>query len=569
MKMRVIVAVTLGALAAVGTAQAAVTQPNPNPQMDNNRALIKASREVKNVLSAYRTFELARFEEHLEIARIASPSRQEYYRAKELYDRLKEAGFDESNLVFTGKNNSGIMPGAAVQQVDGLKVYQTCAIIPGTWAGATDGTNGVYARPKVVIEGHIDTVNPSAIPGFDPVAKPDPWYFEPVKMQPVWDSVNNRISPVVETPAELAAITKELAFDANGKIVRNADYDEAIKSYDSLSGDGSNWTDEQKSAYRLYVPGYSDAIGNSIGVYHLAKLFKVYSVKPVHDIWFCFTAGEEGRGNLAGMKQLYGYNQDNAATNPADNGKNKLNIVANLSIDGGTMTVHYLGSYRYEINYKGVNSAKEAAKRIAQIADVKSPSETGDATERTTYTVGIAYQKDDGSTSFEIDMRSPVVPVLNMMKERLYPKFGVGETVDGVEIQSLWFGDRPAHQRADELLATDPLIYAAWVTRDNPNATIPSSSSSLNDNVPGAINVPSVNMNMGATAAGGGNHAFNEWGIRGSLDTEMDNTTRVVETLLMVSGLMDRYGNTIVPAAYGDVAPRHTNEVWDKEDIWN
>jgi acetylornithine deacetylase/succinyl-diaminopimelate desuccinylase-like protein len=578
MKMKVIAACLSGLFFAPG-GFAAVTTPDPNPTMDGYLTAIAADAGVQAVISQFLSENEERFIEHMEITRIASPSRQEYYRAKELYDRLKAFGFTDDELIYTGKDNSGILPGAAVQQVDGLKVYMTCAIIKGAWNGATDGTGGVYARPKVVIEGHIDTVNPAEIPDFDPDKKPNvaDAYFEPIKMQPIYE--NGAATTVIEDRAQLAAIEKELNFDANGKIIKDANYDIAKITYNTSfgSGDGSTWDAAMKAAYRLYVPGYADAMGNTIGVYHMAKLFKTNNVKPVYDVWFCGTAGEEGRGNLAGMKQLYGYNQDNAAADPADNGKNKLNIVANLSIDGGNGTFNYLGSYRYEVNYKGTdlavdNGAREAARRIARLADVKSPSEDGTTTNRTTYTVGIAYKKDDGSTSFEIDMRSPVVPDLNEMKSRLYPKFGSGTTTsEGVEIKELWYGDRPAHVHPDDLVRTDPMIYAIWKARGmvfGSSGTLSSSSSSLNDNIPAAMNIPTSNLNIHATSATGGNHAFNEWGIRGNPTTEVNNMTRVLYSLLAVAGLADSTGATIVPAAYGPVAPGHVNDVWDSEDIW-
>jgi acetylornithine deacetylase/succinyl-diaminopimelate desuccinylase-like protein len=562
MQLKVVTASFLGLWAFAGFAQQQVGDLAPNPTLDGYLAAIESDTRVQQVLQDYHDEADNRFKEHMEVVRIASPSRQEYYRAKELYDRLIAFGFADSDLVFTGKNNSGIMPGSAVQQVDGLKVYQTCAVIPGTWTGATDGANGIYARPKVVIEGHIDTVNPSEIPGFDPDAKPLPWYYEPVKMQPAGD-------PLASTAAELAAIPKELNFDANGKVVEDANWTAAKTRFTNLNDAAQN------GGHRIYVPGYSDAINNTIGVYHLAKLFKTHDIKPVHDIWFCFTAGEEGRGNLAGMKQLYGYNQDNAAAIPADNGRNKLNIVANLSIDGGNMTMQFLGSYRYEVNYKGINGAREASRRIGRIAEVYSPSDDGTSTQKTTYTVGIAYKKDDGSTSFEIDMRAPQVPALNEMKSRLYPKFGVGTTTeDGVEIAQLWYGDRPAHIVDEAYVRSDPLIYAAWKTRCNVFGacsrlpTTENDASSVNDNIPAAINIPTLNLNLGVTAAGGGGHAFNEWGVRGSQATEDNNVKRVLYTLLAVSGLASTSGAEIVPAAYPPKAPGHTNEVWDSETIW-
>ena len=54
---------------------------------------------------------------------------------------------------------------------------------------------------------------------------------------------------------------------------------------------------------RIYVPGYSDAMGNTSSLFTLARLFQKNNIKPVYDLWICGTAGEEGKGNLAGMKQ--------------------------------------------------------------------------------------------------------------------------------------------------------------------------------------------------------------------------------------------------------------------------
>ncbi|MDR0587444.1 MAG: peptidase M20 [Burkholderiales bacterium] len=566
MQLKILTAGLLCAWSSIGLAQP--LQPDPNPVMDAYITAVESDPAVQAVIRQYMAEEEDRFKEHMEITRIASPSRQEYYRAIEMYRRLKTFGFADDELVSTALNNSGVMPGAAVQQVDGLKVYQTCAIVQGSWSGATDGTGGIYARPKVVLEGHIDTVNPSQIPDFNPDAKPDPYYYEPVKLQPYWDAAANKATVLVETPAELKALPDALSFDANGRIIDDASYQKAVQRY-------ANTALANSAAQRIYVPGYSDAIGNTIGVYWLAKMFKANHVKPVYDVWFCFTAGEEGRGNLAGMKQLYGYNQDHAAIDPADNGKNKLNIVANISIDGGSGTFNFLGSYRYEVNYKGGNKnagAREAARRIAKIADVKSPREEGATTDNTTYTVGIAYPKDDGSTSFEIDMRSPQVPSLNMLKDKLYPIFGVGDTTaNGVKIQQLWYGDRPAHVHPESLATTDPMIYANWKIRCGTNcgnSFLSTSSSSLNDNIPAAMNIPTLNLNLHSTAAGGGGHAFNEWGIRGSLVNDQTNVERVLTLLLVVAGLNDGNGAEIVPPAYPALAPKHDNTVWDQENIW-
>ena len=105
---------------------------------------------------------------------------------------------------------------------------------------------------------------------------------------------------------------------------------------------------KKKGGYRIYVPGFEDAMINTVAVMQTAKLMKKHNIRPVYDIWVCGTTGEEGKGTLCGMKQLYGYSQE------AGKGNNALNIVANFGADStmpGDAIVNYIGSYRFEIKY--------------------------------------------------------------------------------------------------------------------------------------------------------------------------------------------------------------------------
>ena len=60
---------------------------------------------------------------------------------------------------------------------------------------------------------------------------------------------------------------------------------------------------------RIYVPGYGDMMSSTANAFVLAAAMKKHNIRPVYDIWICGSAGEEGKGNLAGMKQLYGFDQ--------------------------------------------------------------------------------------------------------------------------------------------------------------------------------------------------------------------------------------------------------------------
>jgi hypothetical protein len=141
----------------------------------------------------------------------------------------------------------------------------------------------------VLVEGHIDVVNPEELP-----KSGDPSIH--IKLQPY-------AQPVVATPEELAAIPDELSFDARGRIVENDKYATASKVFANAK------EAEVGGGVRIYVPGYGDMMPSTSNAFVLAAAMKKHNIKPVYDIWICGSAGEEGKGNLAGMKQLYGFDQ--------------------------------------------------------------------------------------------------------------------------------------------------------------------------------------------------------------------------------------------------------------------
>ncbi|WP_277030848.1 peptidase M20 [Turicimonas muris] len=506
-----------------------------------------------------------RFNTHMEVVRIASPSRFELRRQEELMRRfVQEWGIDEKNVM---SRVGGNLPGAGLQKVDGLPVYNACVRIPGTYSQTAGAQTYAGQGPKVLLEGHIDTVNPPVLP---PKDKP----YMPIKLQ-------KADSPLVKTPQELAAIPDELHFDKNGKIIEDENYQKAYKRYASLDDAIA------KGGYRLYVPGYNDAMINTAAVMQIAQILTKYKVKPVYDLWVCGTAGEEGKGNLAGMKQLYGYSQDTGK------GNNALNFVANISADStrpGSGAVNYLGSYRFEIKYiepKGVKagaqqpSALMAMNRaVAAIADLKTPYDLDKKAERTTYTVGVGEctKAPEGGRSEEctlmVDMRSPTPEPLLAIRSKIEPKFQEAMDAENakfglkkgdpkaVKMELVWFGDRPAHRRTNY---DDPVVQIHWQAADtvgiDQRKALAEGASSLNDNVPAAVGVPTININVGTPAAGGGGHTWYEWGIPGDGRAEGNRVYRMILMGLMAAGYNTADGKVVKPLL-DPMGKRTTEEVY-------
>ena len=91
------------------------------------------------------------------IQKIASPSREEFRRSAEIHKRLKtQWGFDDQDIM---TQVDGYLKGAGIQTVDGKPVYNVCVRIPGTYSKQNASRHYKGQYPKILIEGHIDTVS--------------------------------------------------------------------------------------------------------------------------------------------------------------------------------------------------------------------------------------------------------------------------------------------------------------------------------------------------------------------------------------------------------------------------
>ncbi|MGE0273608.1 MAG: peptidase M20, partial [Alphaproteobacteria bacterium] len=442
-------AVLLTAIAA-GASQQAARVPEEGTPAPIPPAMVAAADKIANDPQVLALLEdqsteaaaKARWNNFLELVRIPSPSRSEHVRAAEIHRRLvSDWGFSPDEVMTRA---DGIIPATDTNIVDGLPVYNACVVIKGSYSESADAQSYQGQFPKVLVEGHIDVVNPEELP---PASDP----FIHMRLQPF-------SQPVVATPQELAAIPDELAFDANGRVVEDERYATASRIFkdqkDAEAGGG----------VRIYVPGYGDMMASTSNAFILAAAMKKHKIKPVYDIWICGTAGEEGKGNLAGVKQLYGFDQK------AGTGSNPLNFVANFGLEGGGI-VNFIGSYRFEMKFKAPSprpdgpSAPEAmAAAIAKIADIKTVSELNEGAPRTTYTVGRASCEPPPapgmavpSCSLEVDMRSTRTETLNEIRGMIEPDFQAGVSAENarhgrrdgsgeaISLELMWFGLRPAY----------------------------------------------------------------------------------------------------------------------------
>lgn len=280
---------------------------------------------------------------------------------------------------------------------------------------------------------------------------------------------------------------------------------------DTVFPAGTDLTIREKDG-RLLAPGIGDDTRGLVEMLSMARALKAADIQTTGDIWFVATVGEEGLGNLRGVRALFRDHRD---------------LDGFITIDGnqpGRITYLAVGSHRYRVTYKGpgghsfsafgMPSAVHALGRaIAKVADLKTPSDP-----KTTFTVGTVSGGTSVNTiasqaTMDLDMRSVRMPqllevekaVMAALKEAAAEENARwGSQAISVDIQIV--GQRPAGaQRPDA-----PIVQAAMLAlRAVGLAPVLEQPGSTDANTPINLGIPAIAVGRGG--ANGRVHSIDEW----------------------------------------------------------
>ncbi len=280
---------------------------------------------------------------------------------------------------------------------------------------------------------------------------------------------------------------------------------------DTVFPEGTDLTSKEKDG-RLYAPGIGDDARGLAELLSLVRAFNATGIKTVGDIYFVGTVGEEGLGDLRGVKALFRDHKD---------------IDGFISIDGpipARITYLAVGSYRYRVTFRGpgghsfqafgLPSAIHAMGRaIAKIGDLQTPKAP-----KTTFTVGTvrggtSVNAIAGDAAMEVDMRSVENPPLLELRAAIMKAIGEavaeenarwGSDKIGVDIKLV--GDRPAGVQPPDA----PIMQAAVLaTRAVGLEPVLEEAASTDSNLPISLGIPASTIGRGGK--GGGQHALGEW----------------------------------------------------------
>tara|TARA_Y100000996_G_scaffold247332_1_gene194485 strand:- start:235 stop:1518 length:1284 start_codon:yes stop_codon:yes gene_type:complete len=266
----------------------------------------------------------------------------------------------------------------------------------------------------------------------------------------------------------------------------------------------------------LYAPGIAD---DSRGLSMLLTILKTIRNNDIalrDNLLFIGSVGEEGLGDLRGVKYLF------------RNGASKIDSW--ISIDGGSIgrvNNKGLGSYRYRVTFIGpgghswgsfglVNPHHALGKAIQLF--VNSADNYTSKGPKTSYNIGIIK----GGTSInsipfesimEVDIRSVDPSRLDEMEEIL--QNSVKEALDDQNNRKrmgdnlTYVIDKIGNRPSGELSPSLPLVQRAMAVTKHFGVTPRLTRGSTNSNIPISLGIPSVTIGRGGK--GGNVHSLAEW----------------------------------------------------------
>ncbi|SOD99592.1 M20/M25/M40 family metallo-hydrolase [Spirosoma fluviale] len=289
----------------------------------------------------------------------------------------------------------------------------------------------------------------------------------------------------------------------------------------------------------LYAPGVGDDTRGLTAILAVLKGMEAASIETDADVLFVGAVGEEGLGDLRGVKHLL------------RKGGPKVDSYIAVDGDGISSIVHRgLGSHRYRITFKGpgghsygsfgiVNPHSALGKAIYYFtAEADKVTRQG---VKTTYSVSVI----NGGTSvnaipyeswMEIDMRSESPEKLNevdqllqaAVQRALKEENGIKRQGPDLTVEVKKIGDRPSGKTD----ASAAIVQRAMAATSYMNVAPQLDVASTNANTPIALGIPAVTIGSGGI--GGGEHSLNEWWLN---DKGYLGMQRILLVLLAEAGL--------------------------------
>lgn len=282
----------------------------------------------------------------------------------------------------------------------------------------------------------------------------------------------------------------------------------------------------------LFAPGIADDTRALSVVLTVLKAMNMANISTESDIIFAGTVGEEGLGDLRGIKQIFK--------------SGNLKIDSHIALDGGdigALVTNGLGSVRYRITFNGPGGHSWGAFGLAnphhamgKAIDYFNTTAAKFVEEgpKTTFNVGrigggTSVNSIPFETWMEVDMRSlspeklhGIEQILLKQVDKALNEYNAGVKI-GVKLTANFekIGERPSGIQKEDLA----LIQKAKAAIEYFKAKPILGTGSTNSNIPISLGIPSITIGRGGK--GGNSHSLDEWWIN-------ENGAEAIKFALMI-----------------------------------
>lgn len=267
---------------------------------------------------------------------------------------------------------------------------------------------------------------------------------------------------------------------------------------------------------RLCAPGIADDGAGLAALIGLIQTLNAAEIRLRGSIAFVATVGEEGEGDLRGVRHLF------------SEGRLAGRVSAFVSFDGTTIefiTHQALGSRRYRVTLKGpgghswgdfgvVNPVHALGRVIARMADYRAPQEP-----RTTYNIGRIEGGESvnvipQSATMDVDLRSVSELELSRLEEFLLAAVdravvdeNAVRAASGAKLQAelTMIGNRPSGETPRDSLLVRTALEASRAMGVTPILN----RASTDSNIPISLGVPAITIGAGGVSSD--SHRLSEW----------------------------------------------------------
>ncbi len=284
---------------------------------------------------------------------------------------------------------------------------------------------------------------------------------------------------------------------------------------DTVFPTGTDFT-VRRVAGRLLAPGISDDACGLVALMAIARALEAAQLQTEGSLLFVGTVGEEGAGNLRGVRYLL------------NKGQWASRVDAFLSFDGGgidRITNGALGSRRYRVLLRGAgghswadfgvsNPIHALGRAISRLASYPAPE-----LPRTTFNIGrieggSSVNAIPGEAIMEVDLRSSSADEL--LRLDAFFRRSVREAVDEenamrrkvdlpLELNLQLIGNRPTGETAPE----SPIVKLAQEATRVLGFRTRLDQASTDSNIPISMGIPAITLGAGGTS--GNSHTLDEW----------------------------------------------------------